>query len=80
MAEETLDRAIKAGILRKKECRTRNFSFCSNGLHKVPERLRIYGDRALTLLVLSRMNPGWETLVHPRLPYCKAEIAWICSQ
>lgn len=79
MAEETIDRAIKAGVLERKECRTRNFSFCSNGLHKVPERLRIYGDRAPDIVNLIENEPGMGDLVHPRLPYCKAEIAWIAA-
>lgn len=77
MAEETIDKAIKAGILGKKECKTRNFSFCSNGIHKIPEHLRKYGDGAPDIINLIENEPGMGELVHPRLPYCKAEIVWI---
>lgn len=79
MAEETIDRAIKAGILEKRACRTRDFGFCSAGIHKIPDQFRIYGDRAPDIVNLIENEPGMAELVHPKLPYCKAEIAWIAA-
>ena len=79
MAEETIDRAIKAGILEKRKCRTRNFSFCSAAVNTIPEQFRIYGDRAPDIVNLIENEPGMAELVHPKLPYCKAEIAWIAA-
>lgn len=79
MAEETVDRAIRAGILEKRKCMTRSFSFCSPSVNTIPEQFRIYGDRAPDIVNLIENEPGMAELVHPKLPYCKAEIAWIAA-
>lgn len=77
MAEETIDRAIKAGIVESKKCRTRNFRFCSDGVASSSDRLSVYGDNASAIRKIMDNEPGMVGLIHPRLPYCKAEIAWI---
>jgi len=77
MAEETIDKAIKSGIVESRECRTRNFRFCSEGAASTSDRLSVYGDHASEIRKLIEDEPGMGELVHPRLPYCKAEIAWI---
>ncbi len=77
MAEETIDRAIKAGIIESRECRTRNFRFCSDSAASDSDRLSVYGDHASEIRKLIEDEPGMGEPVHPRLPYCKAEIAWI---
>lgn len=77
MAEETIDRAIKAGIVERRECRTRNFSFCSDGAAAASDHLSVYGDHASEIRKLIEDEPGMGEPVHPRLPYCRAEIAWI---
>lgn len=78
MAEETIDRAIKAGILEKKKCITRNFSFYSNIKPFKSERLKIYGNQAQEIEKLIAGQPDLGELIHERLPYTKAEIVWIC--
>ncbi|HAX94515.1 MAG TPA: FAD-dependent oxidoreductase, partial [Bacteroidales bacterium] len=77
MAEETIDRAIKAGIVESRECTTRNFRFCSDSTTSASDRLSVYGDRASEIRKLIEDEPGMGEPVHPRLPYCRAEIAWI---
>ncbi len=57
MAEETIDKAIKAGIIEKRKCVTRNFSFYSNGNPPVSERLKIYGSHAFEIERLIREHP-----------------------
>jgi glycerol-3-phosphate dehydrogenase len=78
MAEETINRAIKAGILEKRECITRDYSFCSPGLKLKSERLRIYGSGAEEIEKMIEENPGLGELLDPRFPYTRAEIVWIC--
>ncbi len=77
MAEETIDRAIKAGIVESRECTTRNFRFCSDSAAAASDRLSVYGDHASEIRKLIEDEPGMGEQVHPGLPYCKAEIVWI---
>lgn len=77
MAEETIDKAIKAGILERKECRTKNFRFCSDEMTPASDRLSVYGDHAPAIRKLIEDEPGMGEPLHPGLPYCKAEITWI---
>jgi glycerol-3-phosphate dehydrogenase len=78
MAEETLDRAIKAGKLPPAKCRTKNFLFYHNATLLRDERLKIYGDSSWEIEKIIEKNPETARLVHPRLPYTEAEIIWIC--
>ena len=78
MAEETIDKAIKAGILEKRKCITKNFSFYTNGIHLESGRLKIYGNKASEIERMIKEQPVLGELIHPRLPYTKAEIVWIC--
>ena len=78
MAEETIDRAIKAGIIEKKKCLTRKFSFYSNNKHLKSDRLKIYGDQADEIEKIINDYPDLGDLIHPGLPYTRAEIIWIC--
>ncbi len=78
MAEETLDRAVKAGMLEKRRCITSDFSFFSKDPFLRSPRLRIYGENASEIedLISERHYLGEQ--LDPRLPYTKAEIVWIC--
>ena len=78
MAEETIDKAIKAGIIEEKKCITENFSFYSNSRPVEPERLKIYGSRAFEIEEMIREQPDLGDHIHQKLPYSKAEIIWIC--
>jgi glycerol-3-phosphate dehydrogenase len=78
MAEETIDKGIKAGILDKRKCITKNFRFYSNNTKLKSERLKIYGDRAGEIEKMISEEPGTSELLNSVLPYTKAEIIWIC--
>ncbi len=78
MAEETIDRGIKAGLLEKRKCITKNFRFYSDNTKLRSERLRIYGDKAVEIERMIDEEPALGDLLDPRLPYTKAEIIWIC--
>jgi glycerol-3-phosphate dehydrogenase len=78
MAEETIDRAIRAGMLEKKKCVTKEISLFSPdpALHR--ERLKIYGSKAVEIEKLMCGQPSMGEPLNPNLPYTRAEIVWIC--
>jgi glycerol-3-phosphate dehydrogenase len=78
MAEETIDRAIKEGYLKKSKCVTSNLRLSTNSTGKSLERLHIYGDSSSEIERLIIENPETGEPLDPRLPYTKAEILWIC--
>jgi glycerol-3-phosphate dehydrogenase len=78
MAEETINRAIKAGILENEKCVTRTFRFYDNGTMLKSDRLKIYGDNAPEIEKLINDQPFLAEVIDTRLPYTKAEIVWIC--
>jgi glycerol-3-phosphate dehydrogenase len=78
MAEETIDKGIKAGIIEERKCITRNFSFYSNNKPLESDRLKIYGNQAFEIEYMIRKQPDLGELVHQKFPYTKAEIVWIC--
>lgn len=78
MAQETLDRAVRAGMLEKRKCMTSGYNFFSGDPVLRSSRLKIYGERAAEIedLISERHYLGEQP--DPRLPYTKAEIVWIC--
>jgi glycerol-3-phosphate dehydrogenase len=78
MAEETINRAIKAGIIEKRRCLTSELILDKNILNQ-SDRLHIYGDRSSEISNLILENPVLGQLLDPRFPYTKAEIHWICK-
>jgi glycerol-3-phosphate dehydrogenase len=78
MAEETIDRAIRAGMLEKNKCVTKERSLFSPdpALHR--ERLRIYGSKAVEIEKMMCGQPSMGEPLNPVLPYTRAEIIWIC--
>ena len=78
MAEETIEKAIKAGLLGKRKCVTKNFLLNSGGVIKKEERLKIYGKGAGEIEDLIKLDPSLNTRISDKLPYTKAEILWIC--
>jgi len=78
MAEETIDKAIRSGILGRMPCKTKDFSFYNeNGIPGI-ERLKIYGRGAGDIENMINEDPEMGELINARLPYTKAEIVWIC--
>jgi len=78
MAEDTINRGIKAGVLEKRKCITRNFRFYQGLSADTPERLKIYGDRAYEIRHMIDEKPELGEVLNPAFPYTKAEIIWIC--
>lgn len=78
MAEETIDKAIKAGILEKRKCITRDLRLSSGNLNLKEERLKIYGDSANEIEKMIGEDPALGKPIVRDLPYTKAEIVWIC--
>jgi len=78
MAEETIDRAIKAGFLNKATCVTSYLKLIKRTENNNSERLHIYGDHSIDIEKIISENPGLGLPIDQRLPYTKAEILWIC--
>lgn len=78
MAKETIDRAIKAGMLEKKPCVTKHFQFYTGNDNLKDERLKIYGKGAREIEKMIEENPELGMTIDSRLPYTKAEFIWIC--
>jgi glycerol-3-phosphate dehydrogenase len=78
MAEETIDKAIEAGILEKSKCITSNLKLTSIVPDNPSERFHIYGDHSKDIEKMLSENPDQGTPLDTRLPYTKAEIIWIC--
>ncbi|MFH0843361.1 MAG: glycerol-3-phosphate dehydrogenase/oxidase [Bacteroidota bacterium] len=78
MAEETIDRAIKASMLERRKCSTKTVCLFSDDTQVHRERLRIYGSKAAEIEKLMCGEPSMEEQLAPDLPYTKAEIVWIC--
>lgn len=78
MAEETINRAIKAGILPEKRCITSSLKLIDNEVVDLNDRLHIYGDGAAQIRKIINENPETGIPLHADLPYIKAEILWIC--
>jgi glycerol-3-phosphate dehydrogenase len=79
MAQDTLDKVMKAGMLEKKDCVTSHLPVygIGNGFQK-NDRFHIYGIHADEIKALSNLDPENGKLLHPDLPYTRAEIIWIC--
>jgi len=78
MAEETIDAAIRAGVLEKRSCVTRNLKLTSASSRISESRLSIYGEKAREIEDLKIKDPSAGELLDAALPYTKAEIIWIC--
>ena len=78
MAEETIDRAIKEGFLKKTKCVTSDLKFTVLDCGNNSERLNIYGDQSVDIKKMISEDPGLGMPVDSRLPYTRAEILWIC--
>ncbi|MCB8995161.1 MAG: glycerol-3-phosphate dehydrogenase/oxidase [Bacteroidales bacterium] len=78
MAEETINRAIKAGILEKKKCLTKNLSLSSHSANSVNPEFLKYGAGEKEIAKLIRADQELSAVLHPELSFTRAEIIWIC--
>ena len=78
MAEDTIDKAIKAGLLEKRKCVTSSLKLTKDKINNSSDRLMIYGDRSFEIGKMISGNPALGIPIDPKLPYTRAEIIWIC--
>jgi glycerol-3-phosphate dehydrogenase len=79
MAQDTIDKIMKAGMLEKRACNTHHLPVSGAYYnHQEYDRLNIYGAYAREIKAIMDSNTGNEKTLHPLLPYTKAEIIWIC--
>jgi len=77
MAEDTVNQAIKAGGLEKREqvtekLRIHGWVMDSND----DEMYTIYGSDAPLIMKLEKEKSDWHKPLHPHLPYTPAEVVW----
>ncbi|MBI5010762.1 MAG: FAD-dependent oxidoreductase, partial [Bacteroidia bacterium] len=78
MAEETIDKAIKAGFLQKRKCLTYHLMLADSEVTNHGRRLGIYGSGYKEIEQIIAEDPSAGLHIHKDLPYTKAEIFWIC--
>ena len=78
MAEETINKAIDAGFLEKRNCVTSELKLATLATGNSLDRLHVYGDRFFEISQLISDNSGLGIPIDHRFPYTRAEIMWIC--
>jgi glycerol-3-phosphate dehydrogenase len=78
MAEEAIDKAIKAGFLEKRRCKTSHLLLTKGAENISTSRLHIYGEGSSEIESLINEKPELGLPISPRLPYTSAEVIWIC--
>ncbi len=78
MAQDTLDKAIKKGLLEKRPCVTKTMSLYAAQDPDRGDRLHIYGKNAEEIKKMIKETLALGKPIHPALPYTPAEILWIC--
>jgi glycerol-3-phosphate dehydrogenase len=79
MGEDTIDQATAVGGLEPRDSKTANLR-----LHGAEEShngncfdpLRLYGSDRLAVLSFTEKDPSLAELIHPHLPYIRAEVVW----
>lgn len=78
MAQDTLDKAISAGMLEDRKCITEHLALGTTSTPVANPHLYIYGAQAAEIGRMIDAQPELGTPLDPRLPYCRAEMIWIC--
>ena len=81
MAEDTIDTAIKSGLLNQRACKTKQLKI--HGWKDdidYNEELYYYGADATGIRELINKDASFGTKIHVSLPYIKAEIVWAVQQ
>jgi glycerol-3-phosphate dehydrogenase len=79
MAEDTVTQAAQAGGLKPRAGRTENLRLHGAPPPRstpAPKRFAHYGTEAAALEKLIAEDPALDCLLHPRLPFCAAEVVW----
>ena len=78
MAEDTIDSAIKSGILGKRKCVTSDLKLTDLREINCADRMHVYGSGSEEIARIIEEEPSAGKPFDPRLPYTRAEIKWIC--
>lgn len=78
MATETIDKAIRSGLLEKRKCRTELLQLGTITGSESDDRMRIYEKGSEEIKQMIRNSPELGARIGDDLPYTKAEIIWIC--
>jgi glycerol-3-phosphate dehydrogenase len=76
MGEVTVDKAIEVGGLDKVECGTRELRLHGYDTQPKPDPFAVYGSDAPEVKQVLAEQPGWNDLLHPKLPYRVGEVVW----
>jgi glycerol-3-phosphate dehydrogenase len=77
MAEDTVDRACKMGLLEKRRCVTRNLRI--HGYRPNPDlsdHLYVYGSDRDQIVALAGSDPAMARRISEKYPYTAAEVVW----
>lgn len=78
MAQDTLDKAIHAGLLEDRKCNTEQLALDTMPTLAAKAHLPIYGSRAAEIGHMIDVQPELGAPMDSRLPYSRAEMIWIC--
>ncbi|MDR2813273.1 MAG: glycerol-3-phosphate dehydrogenase/oxidase [Prevotellaceae bacterium] len=77
MAEDTLDKAIRLGLLEARKCRTKNLHI--HGYRPRPDlsnHLYVYGSDEPAISALAKSSPEYAKKLHAGYDYTVAEVVW----
>lgn len=82
MAEDAIDHAETIAGFDKRECRTHHLPIHGSTDQRLdgPPLIHLFGSDAEKILELTREQPDLIDSLHPRLPYCKAEVVWAARE
>jgi glycerol-3-phosphate dehydrogenase len=77
MAEDTVNKAIRLGLLEERKCRTKNFHIHGYRPHPdLSNHLYVYGSDEPKIKALAAGNPAYAAKLHSAYPYTVAEVVW----
>jgi glycerol-3-phosphate dehydrogenase len=76
MGEDTINKAIKVADLPQRPSITRTLKLHGWQEQRNDETLGVYGADVSGVEKVMAEQPGWDQLLHPRLPYYTGEVVW----
>ena len=76
MAEDTVNTAIKHGLLIEKPCVTENLSIHGNTQDPISGSLKYYGSDAIAIQTWQNENADFAKKIHENYEYTFAQVAW----
>lgn len=78
MASETIDKAIRSGLLEKRKSKTEHLQLETISESRMDGRMKIYGKGSDEIKQMINDFPALGAAAGRDLPYTKAELMWIC--